>query len=133
MRKQIEFASDDVRIRVEIKFENERLSIMAVGYTRDGGRWRDTFGGQSYDELLEYFPKSARLVEIWRRWHLNDLRAGDEVQEAYLRVHGRGKDYEETCAILERAGLLTHNGYRYGTAWKFEAVPSDIIKELEAM
>ena len=132
MEKTLLFKNDTVK-QVNIKYEDERLSITADGYELQNNRWRDSFGGQSYDELLECFPKSARLVEIWKRWHLNDMNAGDEVQEAFLRAHGRGKDYKETCDILDQAGLLEHDGYKYGTAWKFEAVPKDIIIELKRM
>jgi hypothetical protein len=42
-------------------------------------------GGQMYESLLEQYPGNssvARLVELWRRWHLNDMRAGCEHQRA---------------------------------------------------
>jgi hypothetical protein len=60
-------------ITVDIGFSEEgRLSITG-----------DYLGGtgQIYDELLATYPvESARLVEIWKRWHLNDMRAGCEHQ-----------------------------------------------------
>ena len=45
-------------------------------------------GGQCVDEVAAYFPhdmKAARMVAIWRRWHLNNLRAGTPKQEAKLK------------------------------------------------
>lgn len=104
------------------------LSIMGSMRSPDGDG-----GGQNYEELLEAFPYSPlmhEIVGVWRRWHLNDLKAGDAVQEAWLRHNGRGKDYETTCAKLEEAGLLTHDGYKYGSAWKTEELPPYIIRQV---
>jgi hypothetical protein len=110
------FGKSGVRIVVTIKYENERLSITADGY--EGRRW--SFGGQSYDELLKEFPSSARLVELWKEWHLNDLQAGCEHQRALgwtSEVH-----LSEPCPTC---------GYKYGTAWLFKAVPVDVLEELQ--
>ena len=48
-------------------------------------------GGQNIDEIAELFANDAkvqRMHAIWKRWHLNDLRAGCEHQ----RAMGWGKD-----------------------------------------
>lgn len=40
-------------------------------------------GGQMVDRAAGYFPEdklAARMVEVWRRWHLNHLKAGCEHQ-----------------------------------------------------
>lgn len=130
-KNTIKLKNDDCAVDVDIQYVDGRLSVSAEG------RWLDKqggeFGGQSYDTILDEFPQYARLIELWKRWHLNDINAGDELQETYLRVHGRGKDYEETCAILEKAGLLIHDGYKYGTEWKTEKVPTDVLDELRGM
>lgn len=49
------------------------LSVM--GETWENGRWSS--GGQCYDDLAGDAPHA---VELWRRWHLNDMRAGCEHQ-----------------------------------------------------
>jgi hypothetical protein len=130
-KNTIKLKNDNCQADIEIQYKDGRLSISA------DGRWLDKtgglFGGQSYDTIFDEFPKYARLVELWKRWHLNDMNAGDELQETYLRAHGRGKDYEETCAILEKAGLLIHDGYKYGSEWKAEKVPTDVLDELRGM
>lgn len=130
--KQVKFEDSLIRFTIEIEYKDDRLSITGDGREKVKGRWHEWCGGQVYDELFERFPESTELVEIWKRWHLNDLNAGDPIQESYLRVHGRGKDYEESCSILFEAGLLEHNGYKYGTAWKFETVPEYILKKLRS-
>ena len=77
----VKFRKKALQIQVKIKFDGERLSITGDIYEPTTyGTWRDVGGGQCYDELAAEFPKSARLVEIWKRWHLNDMRAGCEHQ-----------------------------------------------------
>lgn len=43
-------------------------------------------GGQCVDEVVAYFPhdkKAQRMCEVWKRWHLNDMKAGCEHQRAW--------------------------------------------------
>ena len=77
------------------------------------------------------------LLDVWRRWHLNDMRAGNPAQEAYLRSNPvKGKlpsdHYNEALNVLTAAGLNPdpETGYRYGTAWLKEDVPEAVIKFL---
>lgn len=128
----LKYEKPDLRILVGIAYEKKRLSIVGDIYENN----RDVGGGQCYEELLRNFPESARLVEIWERWHLNDMNAGDELQEAYLRAlkvttGWQYTSYENTCSELTKAGIWKHDGYMYGSAWKFEAVPETILTELK--
>lgn len=66
---------------IDIEFTSEgRLSIS--GDVREFGRYGNASAGQCQDLMLELFPESKRLYEIWERWHLNDMRAGCEHQRA---------------------------------------------------
>jgi len=102
-------------------------------------------GGQCVDTIAEAFgnrPKLARIVELWRRWHLNHLRAGSAAQEAWLRANPLDpasyaypkSHYEVAGAALAAAGLNPDaDGYKYGTAWKREEVPAEVLGELRAL
>lgn len=71
-----------------------------------------------------------RFKLIWERWHLNDMRAGDPVQEAAVRewrVDHPRYEYDEVCMYLAEQGLLIHDGYRYGTKWLKEEVPAEVL------
>jgi hypothetical protein len=69
-----------------------------------------------------------RLLDIWDRWHLNDMKAGTRAQEEFIDQHGlRGKEYTDKVAALKDAGLLEDGGYKYGTAWLYEPVPTDVL------
>lgn len=100
--------------------------------------------GQCVDEVAAYFPndeKAQRMVEIWKRWHLNDMKAGSAVQEQYLKdrpidqaEYAYPKSYYEVASEkLFEVGLNPDaDGYQYGHAWKFEQIPGDVIAEIQS-
>ena len=123
----------DCRINIKIKKHNsfKRLSITGVIF-EDG---EETGWGQIREEVRDIIP--ARLYWIWKRWHLNDMRAGTSVQEALLR---RAKDndvdvstYEKACNYLLGFGFLIDQEHRYGSAWLKEELPQHVIDYLSAL
>lgn len=89
--------------------------------------------GWSADMLKKFF-------DIWDRWHLNDLNAGCEHQEAAIR----DSNFDEVVAQgladsvydIVRGSDLRHCDvcdYTYGTAWKFEAIPADVLEFLASL
>ena len=101
-------------------------------------------GGQCVDEVAALFPgnrKAQRMVSIWKRWHLNGMRAGSQAQEDYLRTDSAAvfpgypvSHYEWASDLLAKAGLNPdpETGYRYGQAWLTEALPDDVVAEIES-
>lgn len=82
-------------------------------------------------------PKIAfRIVKTRERIELPD--AGTPAQEAILDAHdseypGYPKShYQWACEVLEAAGLLEDNGYRYGTSWLTRELPAEIIEEVQS-
>lgn len=61
------------------------------------------------------------LLEIWSRWHLNDLHAECEHQRAL------GWTYE-----THQGQKCPTCGYLIGSEWKYEDVPDEVIKKLTA-
>lgn len=110
---------------VRVKFQNERLSLCGVEGPRPNGDARGSCG-QIGDHLnVTRFAAGwdaeqlARLVSLWDRWHLNDLRAGCEHQRANWDVlekleivsYGLTTDaHSLRLASLERAGKYAANG-----------------------
>lgn len=107
-------------------------------------------GGQCVGEVAAMFPKdkkAQRMVEIWKRWHLNDMKAGSPAQEMWLREnpidpveYTYPKDhYTVASTKLEAAGLnpdpdYLHNGepYKYGHAWLKEEIPAEVAAEIKS-
>lgn len=95
--------------------------------------------------------------EVWQKWHLNDMRAGCEHQreqrwnERPVYPDRPTKDYVQYPAVMgggqgwnmlvwvpvEKGGLLSAPcgicGYRYGSQWLREEVPSDVLDFLKSL
>lgn len=133
-----------------IKFDGRRLSITGVvGPKRNG----DAIGGCGQIKMSldakEVTPAPAwstdmvnRFFATWRRWHLNDTRAGSLAQEDWLRENPIAEadyaypksHYTVASERLAAAGLNPDaDGYKYGHAWKFEEVPAHVIAWLQSL
>ena len=124
--------SGSQRFYIDIEFTTDgRLSLC--------GNWHGF--GQNYNDLFDDSLKPMpdftqkdiiKIYSIWKRWHLNDMRAGTPRQERIIRRWEKMHkyDYTEACKVLENHGLLYDDGYKYGSAWLFEEVPEMIIKWL---
>lgn len=113
-----------------------------ICFSMQGEEWlpskRDIrMGGQCCDTILSYFPndqKAQRMVEIWKEWHLNDMKAGTPNQEKAIKnwlSSGIRYDYSAACEYLRTQNLYNDNGYVYGTAWLHQDIPENIIEEIK--
>jgi len=84
-------AKDVLRARIEWSIrEGGEFSMVGEIYYKDGGE----SGGQCIDTIAELYPqneKVQRMHKIWKRWHLNHLRAGCIHQ---MRDWDTGKELE---------------------------------------
>lgn len=162
------------RVEVEIELAGGRLAISGTsGETRANGEFRTSYGdpiggaaGQIIEELEQVDEFAAgwsaerrdQLAAIWRRWHLNDMRAGCEHQRAagwgekrideskpagsYGRhfpgqrqdswnLLGWIREDEHPDGLLSRACEVC--GYRYGSAWLREELPADVVAFIEPL
>ncbi|MCV0393682.1 MAG: hypothetical protein K5790_10410 [Nitrosopumilus sp.] len=116
-----------------------------------GGIWNSnhsdiTTGGQIQDTLREQFEKGnikvngisdeefRKLLDVWDRWHLNDLNAGTKKQESIIDEHINDSKYahldefyDRKVQILKDNDAYVDNGYQWGSAWLYEPLPDDII------
>lgn len=201
-----------VEIQIEQRDGKERLSIMGETYY-PGARDFES-GGQIDGEVRRLLDaegahlnlpreKIARLLDIWKEWHLNDMRAGCTHQRAswdtrakvelvtykqrsdvLMQVHATariandrlrrgevasytpeesrlanlpyqitrdatqpapGPEYEVEKRETKTAGWVKPEespsgllckpcptcGYKYGSAWLYEALPAEVVKFLE--
>lgn len=147
----------DFYVFVTVETSNQdrtNLSISSVAGPKSSGNCVGG-AGQHYpdpDEFDEFAPgwdaeKVARLVEVWKRWHLNTMRAGSPRQQTWVRANRYRAQKDEHCSTygwfkeqLKQAGLdpdteYLRNGepYRYGSAWLTEELPARIVEELAAL
>lgn len=145
-------------VDIEVELEGDRLSIM--GSIWNGPHTDIVSGGQNLEEIGRMFPANAkvqRIVEVWRRWHLNDMRAGCEHQRAEgwdkrpidpskplntygTHFPGQTSSSWNMLTWVRRdehpEGLLSYPcpvcGYRFGSAWLKEDLPADVLAEVES-
>lgn len=132
-----------------INIVNGRLSITGVEGPLSNG---DCVGGcgqiqgsiPKYIDDITFAPGwnkelLTKFLSVWKRWHLNDMRAGSQVQEDWLRANPISFQYPQThydtaSAALTAAGLNPDaDGYKYGHAWKYEQLPDDVVQFLQAL
>jgi hypothetical protein len=120
----------------------------------------DEQGGQCLESILKEFPddyKLQRIVSVWRRWHLNGLRAGCEHQRAEgwetrpidptkpTGTYGRFFEGQQCPSwnmltwVYRKEhpqGLLMEPcpvcGYKYGSAWLHEDLPKAVLDEINS-
>lgn len=136
MKKKLKLANN-AHLEVEVK-DSEKGKVLSISGYVSGPHG---YGGQCQDSIAEDFIGThsnlsngkqvmlGRLIEIWNRYHLNDMNAGTEKQMKALR--GKKFSYEDALEYLESINLKVDDGYEYGTAWLFEEIPSSVLKEIE--
>ena len=98
--------------------------------------------GQCYDEIKELIPliedKQEKktwnfIIDMWKKYHLNDMHAWTPKQERFLEEHwltGRASNYDECCKALDEAGILVCNGYRFWSGWLFRKIPAKDLNKI---
>lgn len=133
------------RVTFKIGWDGKRFSVCAyISNPRETGCYAC---GQIVDEAADYFPDDAKVQlirELWRRWHLNDMRSGSPAQVAELARHTfeywMGSHFNWARNVLTAAGLepdqsYVHNGkpYEYGAAWLCEEVTPEDVARIESL
>ena len=134
MKKTIELGKIDynnsgrkncmVDIELELKDTPEGKVFSASGEIWNPIHTDIYSGGQILDEIGKFFPLNKqvlRIIEIWKKYHLNNFHAGCEHQRDFEKEDYQ-KHAEAVCPICH---------YKYGSEWKFEEIPNDIIKEIK--
>jgi len=149
MRKEFEIGRVKVdgykrrlRARIDIRLRKEKskgLCLAISGEIMNPKLTDCIMAGQIRKELEEAYregkldlslrlnrDKFQELMVIWKRWHLNDLRAGCTHQREIIRESGYDDcSYEEikkteffVCPVC---------GYEYGSKWLLEELPPVVV------
>lgn len=98
--------------------------------------------GQCFDRVEPATDEQRKLIELWKKWHLNGMNAGTKEQtEAIEKWEKEGNKYEYTQAVnyLKSIGLFevphpeTGEPYKYGHGWIRYALPEDFEDELDEL
>lgn len=149
------------QVYVTIEYTEGRLSMTGVEGPLSNGNCKGGCGqiemgiDASYLQRLNVNPKLSvlkvrRLLGYWRKWHLNDMRAGCQHQRdaGWEDVRIDPEELPHSSANRDEKGILATwvppdehiegllgrkcvaCGYKYGTAWLHEDVPEDVLRWL---
>lgn len=107
-------------VKVSIFFKESRLSIVGTSSIMSGqiNEYLESLDSKDYQLHPDWTEEMFRkLLDIWERWHLNDMRAGCSHQRAM--DWNRDEHLDKPCPIC---------GYKYGCGWIFEPVPDEVIE-----
>lgn len=85
--------------------------------------------GWNRDKWLDF-------LDVWKNYHLNDMKAGTLKQEEALKGLEAKKpdaEYDDKVKYLKSLGLYDDGGYKYGTGWRRREVPKDAIRFLTSL
>jgi len=155
-------------VTCECKSEEKGPALSFVGNVPNRQKSDVEACGQVYADILDIIEtkfiydigwnkaKVERLVAIWKRWHMNDFRAGCEHQRAErwherpidvnrpidtYGFHFKGQRHPSWNMLVwvtrneHPEGLLLRPcptcGYEYGSEWLYEPIPAEILAEIE--
>ena len=124
---------------VEVKVELSDKGVFTASATIWNSKKTDCVcAGQCLDEVARHIKsdKFKKIHRLWKQYHLNDMHAGTEKQEAALieaGLTGFASDYRKCCDYLESIDLLVDDGYKFGTSWLKRDIPVEDIAEIERL
>jgi hypothetical protein len=134
--------NENLKLHEKIVFHDKENNLQEVeiklnekGHFRMTGHSPDSLG-QCQDSINPANKEQKRLVEIWNKWHLNDMKAGTDKQEEALKglkVKKGEQHYDAAVVFLKKKHLYMDNGYRYGSSWKTKMLPKDLPEEIRSI
>lgn len=134
-------------VTLSMNAEGQRPRARDVDYC---GQCQDTIRQQlpNYKSISMNEDLIKEMLDIWDRWHLNDLKAASFKQGRILKAfedragkerwqemkRKAGGDWYTLCrTILIESGNLEDDGYKFGTAWLVEILPGDIQTRIKCL
>ena len=145
MRRKVSFKDGNGNIaKIEIEIKDGRFSMR--GDYANGC-------GQCNEHIKPKNEAQKKLLYLWERWHLNDMKAGciHQRQEGWQDVRIPPEELPNCIGNRDEKGiiatwvkpenhpkgLLTKPcpvcGYKYGTSWLKEELPHDIVEQVNSL
>jgi hypothetical protein len=126
-------------------FENDKHQIVfsACGTVWNSKHTDSVMGGQClnnwvFKHIAARNSKAKAVIEMWKKYHLNDMHAGTPAQEAALADFEEKEKapisdyYDWAVEKLRSINLYEDNGYKYGSSWLCEEIPQSAIEEIKS-
>lgn len=127
---KFEWQKRSMPVFIKIEFKNDRLSITGVegplpsGNCRGGAGQIRIDGDETHFSITRYShgwneTTVKALMDIWKKWHLNDMHAECIHQEEKgIKYNDDPKNVCDVC------------GYKIGSGWTFRDVPESVLNWL---
>lgn len=159
LRKTVRYGTMDRETyvaKIELRDQGKGLTLSVCGEVLRSGHF--VAGGQNTDDFRRLLraengrverkrSELAQLIEIWDRWHLNNMRAGCEHQRALGWDSTVPLDPSKPVGWGNYATWKRHDehpngllckpcpvcGYEYGSAWLHEPLPQEVVDFVEGL
>ena len=129
----------------------EYVELSICGYVYNPSETRCVCGGQCLDTMYQFLKHDTlfkEIYELWKKYHLNGMRAGTPEQEnaiaEFEKTIGRKSTYRERIDVLKTANLyeIPFTGitvgrryenelYKYGYGWIVNRIPGNVLNRIE--
>ena len=131
---------DGHKVSMKLTLTDDNVFSASGSITKKGHK-KPYISGQCLDKLeFQDNYLSRCVVDMWKKYNLNDMHDGTVEQEAYLEKYKKENDLEhlghhQICDILSEANLLVvdYNGkpFKYGSEWLKRDIPADDLRVLK--
>ena len=132
MKKKYEFVDwngNNIILDIELEYRSkngEQVILSIMGESKpDGSFW------QIYDKIKPTNSEQTKIIEIWKKYHLNHLHAWTIKQERALEW--KNLEYKDACKYLESIWLYEDEGYKYWSKWLYQPLPEEVISFIEGL
>jgi hypothetical protein len=125
-----------IDVEMEYRYASKGMEFAVSGEIWNSKHTDIVRGGQCLDEIKKYRSKDKlfnEIYDLWKKYHLNSMHPGTPAQESALKDFDNICDYDACCRFLESKNLLIDDGYKYGTAWLYRAIPQEDEKRILAL
>lgn len=133
---ELKTAKKECKVSVDLNLVSEYYTLSISGNIWNSKKTDIYSRGQNLVQIKELFPDDilvAKLHYLWKKYHLNDLKAGTRKQTEAIENHFEKMDYTKACDFLKSKGLYIDKGYVYSTSWLLDVIPNEIILDIEKM
>lgn len=132
---KIEEIPVNIEVTLELKNDDKNRglifsvvgNIYGKGFGYQSGQCQD-----SINDILQGHKTWDIIYKMWKKWHLNDLRAGTKRQRKLLSKY-EDISYDKQKEILSDNNLLEDDGFVYGTEWLFENIDEEDLLVIKGL
>ena len=146
-----------VEITIELREEDGKPVFSASGSVWNSEQTDIIMGGQCLDEpiITEQLKENKtfeEILDLWHKYHLNDMHAGTYEQETCIKENQEERNliekrlkrenkyisrYDVNCELLKKYNLyeveVDGKPYKYGRSWLYWDIPNEDLFRIKKL